>query len=142
MFLTAKPVQEKLEIDFKDLSSKFARYFGIACFHAIITYSLFNMFICLYSTGQTIIQLVPEYTPSVEYRPSIKPDTAGQEDKIGEVEKENDDSGFVLDIERVFSYDMFGVKPVIMAIFCPVFFHLATRVCKKMKVAPRVPQPM
>ena len=142
MDIELKPVQEKLEIDFKDVSSKFARYFGIACFLAIITYSLFNMFICLYSTGQTIIQLVPEYPPSVEYRPSIKPDTAGQEDKIEEVEMENDDSGFVLDIERVFSYDMFGVKPVMMAIFCPVFFHLATRVCKTMKVTPRVPQPM
>jgi len=142
MDIELKPVQERLEIDFKDLSSKFARYFGIACFLAIITYSLFNMFICLYSTGQTIIQLVPEYTPSVEYSQPIKPDIAGQEDKIEEVEKENDDSGFVFDIEQVFSYDMFGVKPVIMAIFCPVFLHLATRVCKKMKVTPRVPQPM
>jgi len=140
-----KPVQEKLEIDFKDVSSKFARYFGISCFLAIIIYSLFNMFICLYSTAQTIIQFVPEYTPTIESKPSITPDTnkvQEMQDKIEEVEEETDDSGFSLDIGHVFAYDMLGVQPVIMAIFCPVFFYLVTRLCKKMKITPRVPQPM
>ena len=64
------------------------------------------------------------------------------QDKIEEVEEETDDSGFSLDIEHVFAYDMLGVQPVIMAIFYPVFFYLVTQLCKKMKITPRVPQPM
>jgi len=142
MEIELKPVQDKLEIDFKDLPSKLARYFGITCFLAIIIYSLFNMFMCLYSTGQTIIGLVPEYPPSFEHQPSVSSDHAGQGDKIEEAKKEPDDSVFPLDIEPVFAYDLLGVKPVMMAIFSPVFFYLATRVCTQMKDTPRVPQPM
>lgn len=137
-----KPVQEKLDVDLKDLLSKFARYFGISCFLAIIIYSLFNMFICLYSTAQSILQLVPEYSPSIERKHSVTPEPDTQEDKAEEVKEENDDSGISLDIGQVFTYEMLGVRPVMMAIFCPVFFYLVTRLCKKMKITPRVPQPM
>jgi len=142
MEIELKPANEKFDLDFKDLSSKFARYFGIACFLAIIIYSLFNMTICLYSTTQTIIALVPTYTPSIENGPSIKTATTTEEDKIEEVEEENDYAEYISDIELIFKYDIFGVKPVMMAIFCPVFFYLATRVCKKVRLTPRVPQPM
>jgi len=142
MKIELKPAAEKFDLDFKDLSCKFARYFGIACFLAIIVYSLINMTICLYSTAQTIIGLVPDYTPSVEYNPSIKIDTDIQEQIIEEAELKSD-AVFIFNLEGVFSHDIFGVKPVMISIFCPVFFYLATRVCNnKVKLAPRVPQPM
>jgi len=137
-----KPVQQKLEIDLKNLPGKFARYFGIGCFLAIIIYSLINMFICLYSTAKTIAALVPTYTPSFEYRPSINTDTAPHEDKNEDEKFAIDESECILNIEQFFSYDLLGVRPVIMLIFCPVFFYLATRVCKKMQMTPRVPMPM
>ena len=85
---------------------------------------------------------VPENLSSFEYNPSIDSDTAGIEDNIEEVKKEPDHSVFTLNLEQVFAYDMLGVKPVMMAIFSPVFFYLATRGCKTMEETPHVPQPM
>jgi len=140
-----RPAKEKLVLDFQDLSSKFARYFGITCFLVIIIYCVINMVICLYSAVQTVIGLVPEYTPivqhkhGVEHKDIINTENGSQENKIEDTELENANPEYNWVIEQIFS-DILGIHPALMAIFCPVFLYLVTQI--RMRPRPRVPQPM
>lgn len=144
-----------------EVARKVARYFAIFCFLAIITTSLFNMLICLYSTVVSLGSMVPTYpsptaheilpAPSMPPLPSPptsaplpSPPSPHQSPpylpELPEALPEEDTYSTTFTLEEALSFTLLGLSPLLLAVLSPLLLVVVSSL-QAPAPAPRVPMP-